>query len=81
MPENYSFVNNVNRLLQEGKGIDVTFLLETSSGKTDVFAHQLILASRSSYFENEFYNKGRNKGHQTIELKEVNPKAFKKMIR
>lgn len=74
-------MTDVNDLLKEKRGMDVTFELETSNGKTEFFAHQLILALRSPYFADLFYDQGRNKGHQIIHLKEINSKAFEQMIR
>lgn len=81
LPEDYGFVTDINQLLEENRGVDVTFELETPCGKTKLFAHQLILAVMSSYFSDKFYDKGRNKGHQVIPLKGINRKAFEQMIR
>lgn len=74
-------MTDVNKLLKEKKGVDVTFVLESPSGKTEFFAHQLILSMMSSYFADQFYGKQRHKGHQTISLKGTCPTAFERMLR
>ena len=78
--ENFGYATFFNHLLKTRRSVDVTFILETEYGEEEFSAHQLVLAMRSAYFADKFYDGQKEKENKIIRLENVNPKAFKDMI-
>ncbi|XP_066399012.1 BTB/POZ and MATH domain-containing protein 1-like [Miscanthus floridulus] len=68
---------HLGELLQKGTGADVTFLV---SGE-EFAAHKAILASRSPVFMAELFGGMKEAACQRIEVKDMEPAAFKALLR
>ncbi|CAO2209728.1 unnamed protein product [Urochloa humidicola] len=70
-------LENLGRLLESGERSDVTFKV-----KGEVFhAHKFVLAMRSPVFEKELYGPMREKKRQSITVEDMEPYAFKALLR
>ncbi|CAO2189226.1 unnamed protein product [Urochloa humidicola] len=70
-------LENLGKLLESGERSDVTFKV-----KGEVFhAHKFVLAMQSPVFEAELYGPMRDKKRQSITVEDMEPDAFKALLR